>query len=237
MKRFSAVACVIVSGITLSACSNVGNTYGTGSSHELATLKGLSSMFNLRAQEKAKIDYTPRPDLIMPANKNVLPAPADASNVDDQNWPVSPLERQAAVQNAAPAADNRTRNPGGLDAEFATSEKQGIFKQIENRTARYDPSVDNVRATGATEVLREIQQGKNKNNRQAALARKEQLTYTRGSGARRFLTEPPVEYRTPAATADAGELGVSNEVLDERQKREAQIAKDAERGIITPNVN
>lgn len=236
MKRLSTIAGLITTGIILSACSNAGTTYGTGTSHELATVKGLSSIFDLKQAEQEKIDYSPRPDLVMPANKNNLPTPVEQANTSVENWPVSPAERQEAIQNAAPEVDNRTRNPGGLDPTFALSEKQGIGVQKVKRR-RFDPAIDSSRATGATAILRDIQLGKNKRNSSEAVARQQQLTYTSGSAPRRFLTEPPAEYRTPAATAEAGDLGIDEAELTERQLREAQINKDAENGIITPGVN
>ncbi|MEL6922355.1 MAG: hypothetical protein AAFO77_15315, partial [Pseudomonadota bacterium] len=42
-----------------------------------------------------------------------------------------------------------------------------------------------------------------------------------GTGNRRFLTDPPAEYRIPADTAEAGDLGVS-EAVKARQARAAQ---------------
>jgi len=225
MNRFSTVVGVITSGIILTACSNTGTTYGTGTSHELATLQGLGSMFELRKKDRPNIDYSARPDLVMPASKNALPSPADQANTGDQNWPVSPEQKIAAVQNDAPVTDEFARNSGGLPVEFALSEKQGINRPSNKRREikPFDGAVDSTRASGASQILRDIQLGNNKKNRKEAIARSGQLTYTKGSGTRRFLTEPPVEYRTPAATAEASDLGIDEKELTARQKRDARV--------------
>jgi len=237
MNKYAAIAFVITSGLVLSACSNSGTTYGTGTSHELATVKGLSNIFSLKSNDQAKIDYSARPDLVMPANKNALPSPEDQANSDVENWPVSPEERQAIVQDAAPKDNDNARSSGGIDTAFALSEKEGINVQQQRRTRSFDPSIDSSRASGATEALRDIQTGKNKRTRSTALTRKGELTYTSGSAPRRFLTEPPAEYRTPAATAEAGDLGISQTELTEREKRDAKEAEATHRGIFTPGAN
>lgn len=237
MNKFAAIAFVIISGLVLSACSNSGTTYGTGTSHELATVKGLSNIFSLKAGDDEKIDYSARPDLVMPANKNVLPSPEDQASSDVENWPVSPEERQALVQGSAPKDDDRARSAGDIDTAFALSEKNALGIQKTRATRRFDPALDSARSTGATQALREIQTGKDKATRTTALERKGELTYTSGSAPRRFLTEPPSEYRTPAATAEAGDLGISETELTEREKRDAKEAEDAHRGIFTPGSN
>jgi len=238
MKKITAIALVLFAGIFVSACSNTGTTYGTGESHELATVQGISNIFSLKTKDQGKIDYAARPDLVMPANKNQLPPPAENADTNAQNWPVSPEQRQTLLQGAAPKDDDNARSVGDIDTEFALSDKEAIGIDTSGRKKRaFDGAIDSSRASGATAALREIQLGNSKRKRSEALARKEQLTYTSGSAPRRFLTEPPAEYRTPAATAEAGDLGISKEELNEREKRDKQEEEDAERGIFTPGSN
>ncbi len=76
-------------------------------------------------------------------------------------------------------------------------------------------------------VLREIEEGQRDPNfitdpnQAAALGASEGPGRTQGGAQRVFLTDPPSEYRRPAETAAAGELG-ETEAAKERQRRREQ---------------
>jgi len=211
--------------LMLAGCTS-GTTYGTGVSHEEQTFSGLSKMFSITPDKGEKIDYSARPDLVMPANKQALPAPGSGleQTAGDQVWPETPEQRIAAVRQDAPEPNWRS---GDLPTEYLTSKKQGIA----NSSGLYAASRENGRAGGGEQIITEIRRDKEV-SKEVAL-RREQLSYSTGV-KRKFLTEPPTEYRTPAATADAGDLGITKEQLTERQKREERERIDASNGVITP---
>ena len=225
MKNFISATGFCTAIFVLAGCTS-GTTYGTGTSHEQQTLKGLYNIMSIRADENTNIDYSARPDLVMPSNNQALPAPADANANNQQNWPVSPEERIQAARAAAPEADWRS---GDLPTEYLTSEKEGI----QNSAGLYRASRANVRSGGdqLIDAIRDDANGVGESVE--ARKRREELAYSTGI-KRKFLTEPPVEYRTPSATAEAGDLGITKEEVDERQKRLERERIDASNGVLTP---
>ncbi|MDJ0613435.1 MAG: hypothetical protein QNJ29_07130 [Rhizobiaceae bacterium] len=209
--------------LTLAGCSSSGTTYGTGVSHERQTLDGLYNMFSISPNKGEKIDYSARPDLVMPANKGALPAPGSEVEqvAGDPAWPETPEQRIAAVREAAPEADERS---GNLPTEYLTSEKQGI----ENSARLYRTA----RSTRASEELPIVDPNANSQSAEAK-RRREQLAYSTGV-KRKFLTEPPAEYRKPADTAEAGDIGITSEEIKKLEEKRIQDEINRERGILNP---
>ena len=224
---------LVASALVLGGCTG-GTTYGTGTSHEEATVKGLSKIFSLK-NEQQQITYETRPDLVMPANKNILPAPAQSQALQtDPNWPVTPEERIAGVRAAAPQPDEY----GNLPVEYLNdTNKAGINKTTQlDANLRKETRRGNVNS-GGDEFIQAIKDDANGVGAgKVARERREQLTYSTGV-KRKFLTEPPVEYRIPSANAEAGDLGISEEEISARQKREEKLKRDIDKGIITPGID
>lgn len=222
-RRFSIA--LSFSAVLLAGCTS-GTTYGTGVSHEEQTLDGLYNMLSISPDRGEKIDYSARPDLVMPANQQALPAPGSGPEqvAGDQNWPETPEQRIAAVRQDAPEPDFRS---GDLPTQYLTSEKQGI----RNSAGLYVGDRNPGRAGGGEQIIEDLQRSKKVSDEVAR--RRSQLSYSTGA-TRKFLTEPPKEYRTPAATADAGDLGITKEQLTEAQKRAERERIDASNGVITP---
>ncbi len=212
MKRTVFSMGLIASVLALAGCTG-GTTYGTGTTHEEATMKGLSNIFSLKSQ-KNTIDYNSRPSLVMPANKQILPAPVtkQAASSNEQ-WPETPEERIAKVRAAAPEADWRT---GELPVEYLQSEKEGITKSPNLKSARAPVWAKEEQWLADT---RNDANGINESKKAKKL--KEEIAYSTGV-KRKYLTEPPTEYRQPAATAETGDLGISEEELAARKKAEQE---------------
>lgn len=210
----------------LAGCTS-GTTYGTGSSHEEQTVKSIANMLAISADEQPNIDYSARPDLVMPADKQALPAPANTAAAADQgDWPVAPEEKIAAIRAAAPEPDPRS---GNLPTEYLLSEKEGIS----NSAGRQTPMRTKSRDGG--QFIKEIQyEAKHGAVSEEVKRRREQLTYSTGA-QRKFLTEPPTEYRTPAATAEAGQAGLTPEEIAEMQKEAKREEQQNQRGMWTDN--
>lgn len=218
MRKLVSVSLLIASAAFVAGCQS-GTTYGTGVTHEEQTFDGLVNILAFKPKETERIDYRARPELVMPAETAALPEPleenASTSNAD---WPESPEERIARIRGEAVEADVRS---GEVPVEELLREKEGIGKPERFKSAA------NRRGGGREDdgFINEMM-GKNK-ERDEVLKRRSQLTYN-NTATRRYLTEPPTEYRTPAATAVAGDLGYTKEELDEIAKKEA-AQKEAER--------
>ena len=226
MKKGISLFGIGASLVILAGCTGSGTTYGTGSSHEEDTLKGIVNMLAISPDDQKKIDYSARPDLVMPANPQALPAPAQ-ENAADENWPVSPEQRIAAVRDAAPDGD--WRGSEDIPLEYQLSEKEGI----NNSAGLYRQSRAHTRS-GSDQFIKLIRDDANGVGESAeARKRREELAYSTGV-KRKFLTEPPVEYRTPSATAEAGDTGITREEITEAQKKAKIDQRNIDAGVLTP---
>lgn len=217
---------LVAIAFVLAGC-NAGTTYGTGTTHEEATMKGLSKIFSLKS-EKNTIDYNRRPELVMPANKNILPAPVDKeATLSNDQWPETPEERIARVRGAAPEADYRT---GDLPVEYLNSEKEGIT--VSSRKDRETRAPVWAKEEQWLADTRNDANGTSESKKAKKL--KQEIAHATGVN-RKYLTEPPVEYREPAATAETGDLGISEEELEARQKAERAENRGIEKAVVTDN--
>lgn len=212
----------------LGGCTS-GTTYGTGTSHEEQTVKSMYNMLSIKPPEQPKIDYEARPDLVMPANKQVLPAPGNASTVasDGQQWPVAPEQRIATARAQAPQPHDRS---GNLPVEYLSSEKEGI----RNSARLYQVSRANTRDGG--QFIKEIRDEAANGGAISSEVkrRREQLNYSTGV-QRKFLTEPPSEYRQPAATAEAGDAGFDDKQIAEQIAAAKRKEKQNDSGMWIDN--
>ena len=230
------IAFVLFAGLLiLTGCSSSGTTYGTGTSHEEATLKSVYNIFSIKPEQRENIDYSARPDLVMPADKGALPQPnSSIEQSDGQAWPETPEERIAAIRAAVP--DNTGKNRIGNDAyedvlpvEFTSKRNKA---GIRNSANLYGPDVGGSRASEEPNFIGKFAKEKSGSSANTEIAkRRAELAYSTGS-KRKYLTEPPAEYREPAATADAGDLGLDSEFIEERRKAARQAEIDAERGVV-----
>jgi len=222
MRKFLSLSILVVSSTVLAGCVG-GTTYGTGVTHEEQTLKGISNIFRLRQKKPAKIEYASRPDLVMPPANSSLPQPLEAeastSNVD---WPETPEQRIARIRGDAVVADIRS---GNIPVEEQLRKKDGTRVASASRKKR------SVQADRGGNAFIDVLKTGDPEGKEAR-RRRGQLAYS-NSSERKYLTEPPVEYRTPAATAVAGDLGYSDEELEEIKKKEEKEAKARETGLWT----
>lgn len=175
-------------------------TYGTGKTANQQLVEDLTGILSVGpANRGPEIAYTPRGELVKPASLEVLPEPQqELAAAGNPAWPESPEERRRRIR--AEATEMGTAHP-----ELAGSGPVGPRGQIE------DPERDGaatVTVANRTEIQRRIRE----NNQGEATSR-------------RYLSEPPLDYRVPTASAPAGELGE-----DEWKKaREARRANSSGR--------
>lgn len=200
-----------IAAIALSGCVG-GTTYGTGVSQEKQTLDDVYNMFTLK-QERKNIDYSPRPDLVVPANRQALPEPLDAAATSSSaEWPETPEQRIARIRAQAGEVDSRT---GDVSVEEQLRRKEGI--RIEEGYADKKFVVGVTDRDGNPMLYR----GESQAQREEVLKRKAELSMSVGA-SRKYLTEPPIEYRIPVSSAPAGEEAYSPEEQAARKEAERQ---------------
>lgn len=214
-----------VCAVVLSGCVG-GTTYGTGVTQEQQLVKDLEGMISLGKANKPKvrIDYSARPDLVLPGQSASLPAPQEqegsSSNVD---WPESPEQRIARIRASAEQADPIT---GEVPLSELMRKKEGIrvlTGKFENKNVDRD----------GHEAITNI--GINTRKNAARLERQNSLASGTTIRSRKYLTEPPVEYRTPASSAPSGDLGVSEAEKDRRAEKAAKIKMQDDTGMWVDN--
>ncbi|MGI9357297.1 MAG: hypothetical protein ACR2PF_19340 [Rhizobiaceae bacterium] len=205
MIRIATAAALLASTALVAGCSG-SNTYGTGVSQESQLISDLAGIVPLGTTErKAPIDYSSRPKLVRaPENDGTLPTPAETSGAQSAYFPTNPEERKASLNSRVKKPF--TRRDGGIeytipedvDAPSATGEP------IDDQTRGRADDGTGDREPSAAEMANRSTQGK-----EARLKRMKELSggVALGTGPRRYLTQPPVEYRKPAETASIGDTG------------------------------
>jgi hypothetical protein len=195
----------MLASLTLAGCMS-SPTYGTNKTAGSQLLDDVSSIGSFGPKKKDPITYNPRPDLVRPVagKPGQLPAPQDnalASN--SANWPEAPEQRRKRLR----------------DEATANQDNPNYVPQIENDVPAAK-SVD----TGDHGFFNDRNpppKGVSSANNQSAEFRARRLASTAGSPkTRRYLSEPPLEYRAPAATAATDELG-EDEAKKERERKAA----------------
>jgi hypothetical protein len=172
---------VLVAGCSLTS------TYGTGQSPEVAMFREVTGGL-LSKDEKEPIEYQPRAPLVLPPGAEQLPPPVDSAAAASADWPIDPDERVAAVD--ARNSDDNPFNDVNPDEYRRLKPLAGVFPRQSNVPVNDE--------SGKTEYYTNIVHGRQQ--RQAfeqALAEEKGFARTE----RRFLTDPPLTYREPAATA------------------------------------
>ena len=121
---------ILVMAGGLLACSLLagcvgGTTYGTGEAQEKATVDDLVNILALRKKRTATIDYDPRPDLVVPEDKQLV-EPAQKTAADDQQWPETPEDRIARIRDEAESVRGNVIEELGLAMEHVVEARPRI---------------------------------------------------------------------------------------------------------------
>ncbi|MFK4824276.1 hypothetical protein ACI0FM_05675 [Paenochrobactrum sp. BZR 588] len=188
------VLATAVAGLSLSGCVS-SPTYGTDKSAGAQLFDDVSNIVPLgTATKKDPIDYKPRPELVRPASGQVahLPAPQEKVTQSGAAWPESPEQRRKRLRDEATANQD---NPF-----YRPAVKPNVPA---NSTASYDYDLTKPPTKRVAEAKKELH-----------------LQKVGAPDQRRYLSEPPLAYRQPAATAPIGEQG-DDEAKKERARKKA----------------
>lgn len=200
--RLVATAPLLVSALVLGGCVS-SPTYGTGKRADEQLLSDVSDIFSIAPKTSNQIDYKPRPDLVKPPKEATasLPAPQTSVVASSPVWPESPEQRLKRLRDEATA--NR-------DNPFYDSP---IESDVKSRP-------------GVTSTARLYDRGSFENtntaNQRAAFNKRLAETKQGSPTHRKYLSEPPVDYRAPAETAPVNDVGEDEWKKDRRQKRAAR---------------
>lgn len=206
MKTLACTA-LLVSGTFLSGCIG-GTTYGTGVTQEKQTLDDITQMLTFKKKRKV-IDYSARPDLVVPENKQLVEPVDVATTTSNPDWPESPEQRLARVR--AEAEEAQSTNAKRVQFDQSKKAVGSSFKKMDAANeapegqgvpnVSCDPDGVIMRACTSTEISKAVQESR-------------RIVSSSGVGTpRRYLTEPPTEYRTPVATAPIGDQGYTEAEL------------------------
>jgi hypothetical protein len=205
------VAPLVVSGLLVSGCMS-SPTYGTGTTQAKQLTSDVTNIISLKPKRAFASNYAPRPDLVKPTTPTTdLPPPQESIVASSGQWPESPEQRRARIRaDATENGDKLGWEPGVVND--ITSETSSTPAKLGSSLRGQDSQVAKA---GEAEDL----------SKKGALFRQKMAQSNQGSPTvRRSLTEPPLEYRQPAATAPTDELGEDEYKKQRRLKAEAAKA-------------
>lgn len=193
-RRMLPAGLMLAAATILAGC--MGPTYGTGTPTGQQTLEDVTGILALGGEREEPIAYQPRGELVRPASLEVLPTPQQSAT-SGEAWPESPEQRLARIREEATANQENIQHRSG----------------VRNSRTRTGPMVDwdrekNLDSTPGPQQREEF-------NRRLTMSQQGD------ANRRRFLSEPPTQYRQPAATAPAGDVG-EDEWRKERAAKQAQ---------------
>ncbi|MCV3210150.1 hypothetical protein OHD62_20105 [Mesorhizobium sp. YC-39] len=204
--RIALLAPLVVSGFALSGCMG-SPTYGTDKSAGAQLAGDLTSAFSISPQRKERIDYKPRPELVKPApgQKENLPPPQESIETASADWPESPEQRRARLRADATAHQDDPSYQSQIVDDVQTdpaSVKKAMADSASSHPPAWSPAdSDKGRADEIKRRLVESKQG--------------------DPTTRKYLSEPPVQYRVAAGTAPQDDLGEDEYKKERRLKKEA----------------
>jgi hypothetical protein len=212
--RVTGTLAASLAAVALTGC--VGPTYGTGKTAGETIISDLDGMLALGSTNKEAISYNPRAELVRPKDTSVLPPPREGVNAaNDPNWPESPEVRSARIKAAADARDTG----GTVSPDVLLARKEGIGDdQIARNTNGGNSRISNDRGR-TTLSPQELDSSRE--------AFKQRLKDSKqGSPTnRKYLSEPPVAYRQPAASAPVGDPGIDEKVKEARLTKKKGIGE------------
>lgn len=201
---------LVCAGALLSGCMG-SPTYGTSKTSSEQLVDDITGILDIspkrsNVQESA---YSPRPGLVRPSSLEVLPEPQQQIvTADNPAWPESPEQRRARIRAEATANQD---NPLYRSQVAPGTRPVGNPEELNNLRNIENSSLTDAQRADMTKRIRERNQG--------------------DSNTRRFLTEPPVEYRRPEDTAAYGELG-EDELTKERRLQRASGKSTGWRSLV-----
>lgn len=210
----ASLALLALAGLAVSGCVS-SPTYGTDKTANEQLIGDVTGILSLAPKKKVDIEYKPRPELVKPAKGEVanLPTPQDSVAVtSNPAWPESPEQKRARLR--AEATANRD-TPGFKPGIEPDAPVMGTPEKAVGVSNRFDES--GLTPPGGKSLAQQGAEFKQQ------LAANTQVT----GGKRRYLSDPPTEYRQPSDTAPVGDLGEDEAKKERRLKAQARKGKSS----------
>lgn len=186
--------CAVFSASMLALAGCGGATYGTGKTSEQQLLEDVTGVLALGPRDRETIEYRPRPALVKPPSTAVLPPPQDTlASSANPAWPESPEQRLARVRDEATANQDDPFYRSRVVRDMPVAAGQEELQDFSNLSPQ---------------------------EQRAEVQRRRQMVNQGDPTTRRYLSDPPLDYRQPSASAPADELG-KDEAQKEREARRA----------------
>ncbi|MBX3596050.1 MAG: hypothetical protein KF874_00635 [Rhizobiaceae bacterium] len=205
----------LTSAFLLSGCISA-PTYGTDKTATAQLLDDVSNITKLTPERKENIAYRPRPDLVKPASVRGAPLPPPQDSVADASsgaWPESPEQKRARLR-----AESDARNAQGpFRTAPTTTASEEISSPISTTSIDENKLGQSPRYRPGTDIV-------GQESRRAEFKRRLAENNQGSPTTRKYLSEPPLDYRKPAADAPADDLGEDEWKKERRLKAEARKA-------------
>ena len=198
LRSFAALVCLSA----LAGCTGT-STYGTGTSQEVQLVKDLGGLVSLKRSKQAKIAYDERPGLIRPGQAD-LPPPVETAAAPAGDgvsaFPVSPEQRRAQRRAAAARGEKVASRSTAAADENLSAEDRKFMNWTGPQTPAYRRWL----------------------TKRAKLRPKGQKVLA-GNAPRKYLTQPPAEYRTPYESAPKDQVGEAESSKAFKKKSKGNI--------------
>ncbi|MGI9365394.1 MAG: hypothetical protein ACR2O8_09450 [Rhizobiaceae bacterium] len=196
----------------LAGCSS--STYGTGVSSTNQLYQDVSGIVSLSSDEKKRINYNSRPKLVTPPLVAELPAPAEKIEAESAYFPEDPEVKRARMLAELDEKDGVRASNKELSPEIeAMREESRKRNQLRSQLGNQD---------GDCYLCDYYERMKIDNQRsEQRTAQVQQPTIP----TRKYLTQPPTEYRVPAETAPIGVMG-------EEENGNAGVPNKKQKGLL-----
>ncbi|HVY19921.1 MAG TPA: hypothetical protein VHA70_07535 [Bauldia sp.] len=175
-RRASLPVLAVAGAAALAGCNSM--TYGTGTTPAMQTVQDLTGLATGGKADKAPIDYSPRPKIVAPPAIGALPPPqSDSQTLASTNWPNDPDLLKARVKADA-------------DARAAAGQEDQLRLPKGKLVAAPPPGENYVSKEDLAKIKATMDSNKGGMSVDAS-----------GAPVRKYLTDPPVEYRLPDPNA------------------------------------
>lgn len=210
--RLALGAPLLASSFVLAGCMSDA-TYGTGKSSSVQLAEDLTGVLSLAPKKREAIAYEPRPELVKPASGQQLALPAPQTSVTsagNPEWPESPEQKRARLKKEITA----NRDNPDFDSPI-----EGAVASVETGRRQSNADIGSPRAHDAGR-----RDGDSYNSRRQREEFNKRLAENRQGSptSRKYLSEPPLDYRQPADTATVGDVGEDELKKERRRKAEAR---------------
>lgn len=205
VARLTVSMSLIAATGVLSGCMS-SPTYGTGKTANRQLVEDVTGVLSFGTNKKGEaIAYTPRPELVKPAEGDQVALVAPQDNVTtaaNGAWPESPEKRLARIKAEA------TENEGNPNYRSPVIKDVNPEDDLNDGSAVMDP--ERAGAMTPSPVAREKFRAQLRANNQG------------DPNTRKFLSEPPTDYRVTEASAPTGDVGEPEWKKEREAKKKAR---------------